>query len=53
MGVVSAVMRYCDINLVNESWLSNPLSQLVSLIAYALLITYLIKASMSIKNKLL
>ena len=53
MGVVSAVMRYCDINLVNESWLSNPLSQLVSLIAYALLITYLIKTSMSIKNKLL
>ena len=50
MGVVSAVMRYCDINLVNESWLSNPLSQLVSLIAYALLITYLIKASMSIKK---
>ena len=50
MGVVSAVMRYCDINLVNESWLSNPLSQLVSLIAYALLITYLIKTSMSIKK---
>lgn len=50
MGVVSAVMRYCDINLVNENWLSNPLSQLVSLIAYALLITYLIKASMSIKK---
>lgn len=50
MGAVSAVMRYCDINLVNESWLSNPLSQLVSLIAYALLITYLIKASMSIKK---
>lgn len=50
MGVVSAVMRYCNINLVNESWLSNPLSQLVSLIAYALLITYLIKTSMSIKK---
>ena len=50
MGVVSAVMRYCDINLVNESWLSNPLSQLVSLIAYALLITYLIKTNMSIKK---
>ena len=50
MGVVSAVMRYCDINLINESWLANPMSQLVSLVAYALLITYLVKASMSIKK---
>lgn len=53
MGVVSAVMRYCDINLVNESWLANPMSQVVALVAYALLIIYLVKASMSIKNKLL
>ncbi|WP_289104452.1 oligopeptide transporter, OPT family [uncultured Bacteroides sp.] len=50
MGVVSAVMRYCDINLINESWLANPMSQLVSLVAYALLIIYLVKASMSIKK---
>ena len=50
MGVVSAVMRYCDINLVNESWLENPMSQVVSLVAYALLIIYLVKASMSIKK---
>ena len=50
MGVVSAVMRYCDINLVNESWLANPMSQAVSLVAYALLIIYLVKASMSIKK---
>ena len=50
MGVVSAVMRYCDINLINESWLANPMSQAVSLVAYALLIIYLVKASMSIKK---
>ena len=50
MGVVSAVMRYCDINLVNESWLENPMSQVVSLVAYALLIIYIVKASMSIKK---
>ncbi len=50
MGVVSAVMRYCDINLVNESWLANPMSQVVALVAYALLIIYLVKASMSIKK---
>ena len=50
MGVVSAVMRYCDINLINESWLANPMRQLVSLVASALLIIYLVKASMSIKK---
>lgn len=50
MGVVSAVMRYCDINLINELWLENPMSQLVSLVAYTLLIIYLVKASMSIKK---
>ena len=51
MGVVSAVMRYCDINLINESWLANPMSQLVSLVAYALLIIYLVKASMSFNHE--
>ena len=51
MGVVSAAMRFKGINLVNEAWLDNPLSQVVSLIAYALIIVYLIKASMSISKK--
>lgn len=50
MGVVSAIMRYYNINLINESWLANPMSQVVSLIVYSLLIIYLIKASMSIKK---
>ena len=51
MGVVSAAMRFGGINLVNEEWLANPMSELVSLVAYALLIVYLIKASMSIQKK--
>ena len=51
MGVVSAAMRFGGINLVNEGWLANPLSELVSLVAYALLIVYLIKASMNIQKK--
>ena len=46
MGVVSAAMRFGGVNLVNEAWLANPMSQVVSLVAYALLITYLVKASM-------
>ncbi len=51
MGVVSAAMRFGGINMVNEGWLANPMSELVSLIAYALLIVYLIKASMQIQKK--
>ena len=51
MGVVSAAMRFGGINLVNESWLSNPMSELASLVVYALLIVYLIKASMNIQKK--
>ena len=51
MGVVSATMRFGGINLVNEEWLANPMSELVSLVAYALLIVYLIKASMNVQKK--
>ena len=51
MGVVSAAMRFGGINLVNEGWLSNPLSEILALVAYALLIVYLIKASMNIAKK--
>jgi putative OPT family oligopeptide transporter len=50
MGVVSAAMRFGGINLVNEEWLSNPMSEVVSLAAYILLVVYLIKASMNIKK---
>ena len=51
MGVVSAAMRFGGINLVNEEWLSNPMSELASLVVYALLIIYLIKASMNVAKK--
>ena len=51
MGVVSAAMRFGGINLVNEEWLANPMSELVSLLAYALLIIYLLKASMNVQKK--
>nr|WP_325287651.1 oligopeptide transporter, OPT family [uncultured Bacteroides sp.] len=49
MGVVSAGMRFGGINLVNETWIANPWSQIVALIAYTILIFYFIKASMKIK----
>ena len=46
MGVVSAAMRFGGINLVNDAWLQNSLSEVLALGAYALLIVYFIKASM-------
>ena len=49
MGVVSAAMRFGGINVVNETWLANPLSEVAALFAYALLIMYLVKASMKVK----
>ena len=51
MGVVSAAMRFGGINLVNEKWLANPMSELASLVVYALLIVYLVKASMNVGRK--
>ena len=50
MGVVSAAMRFGGINLINKSWLANPWSEVISLVVYALLILYLVKASMNIKK---
>lgn len=50
MGVVSAAMRFGGINLVNTEWLDNPMSQVLSIIMYALLIIYMIKACMKLKK---
>lgn len=50
MGVVSAALRFGGVNLVNEEWLANPMSELASLVAYALLIVWLVKASMNIRK---
>ena len=49
MGVVSAAMQFGGLNFVNEAWLANPLSQVASLLAYLLLIFYLVKACMNVK----
>lgn len=51
MGVVSAGMRFGGINLVNEAWLANPLSEVLSIVVYALLIFYIVKASMKLGKK--
>ncbi|MBR3906884.1 MAG: oligopeptide transporter, OPT family [Bacteroidaceae bacterium] len=49
MGVLSAGLRFGGINMVNEAWLANPMSEVVAIVAYLLLIVYLIKASMKVK----
>ena len=49
MGVVSALLRFGGVNLINDSWLANPMSELCSLIAYILLIAYFIRATKTSK----
>ena len=49
MGVLSAGLRFGGINMVNEEWLANPMSEAIAIVAYVLLIVYLIKASMKVK----
>ncbi len=51
MGVVSAAMRFGGINLVNESWLANSMSEVVALGVYILLIAYLIWDSLRAKKE--
>lgn len=45
MGVVSALLRFAEVDVLNTEWLANPLSEICSLVAYALLIVYLIKST--------
>ena len=49
MGVVSAALRFGGVNVMNDAWVANPLSEIASLAAYAMLIVYLVKASMKVK----
>ncbi len=51
MGVVSALLRFVGFNPINPDWLANPFSEVCSLVAYALLITYMVKASMKAKGE--
>ncbi len=49
MGVLSAALRFGGINMVNNAWLENPASEAVAIVAYVLLIIYLVRASMKVK----
>lgn len=45
MGVVSALLKFGGIDIVNQDWLNNSLSEVLSLGSYCLLIAYLILAT--------
>ena len=45
MGVVSASMRFAGLNMLNNEWLQNSLSEVLSLAAYICLIVYFIRAT--------
>jgi uncharacterized oligopeptide transporter (OPT) family protein len=46
MGVVSVVLRSSNINMINEAWLENRLSEVAAIVAYIALIAYLLWDSM-------
>ena len=45
MGVVSALLRFSGVVFDYEAWWTSPMSEIVSLVAYILLILYFIKAT--------
>ena len=45
MGVVSSILRFAGIDLIDKAWLENHLSEVCSLIAYILLILFFVWAT--------
>lgn len=50
MGVVSALLRFVGFQPDSASWLANPLSEVLSIVAYVALILYVVVGSMRGKN---
>ncbi len=51
MGVVSAIMRFCGVNLMANGWQEAAGAQYVAILAYVAIIAYLIYASMKEDKK--
>jgi uncharacterized oligopeptide transporter (OPT) family protein len=51
MGVVSAIMRFCGVNLLAGEWMESAGAQYVAIVAYVLIIAYLVYASMKEDKK--
>lgn len=50
LGVVSTGLKFIDIDMFNAAWQQNPWSEVLSLIAYLLLIAWLIRSCMKAKK---
>lgn len=51
MGVVSALLKFGGVDIMLTEWVKDPLSQVASLVAYILLVTYFIYATRVNKEK--
>lgn len=51
MGVVSAGMQFGGLNFASETWLASPVSQVMSLAMYVILIFYFVNATLGLKDK--
>ena len=51
MGVVSALLRFVGFEPDSASWLANPLSELLSIVAYVALILYVVAGSLRAKRE--
>ncbi|MFR9166232.1 MAG: OPT family oligopeptide transporter [Dysgonomonas sp.] len=51
MGVVSAVMRFGGINLINKDWANNMWSEILALVMYIVIIVYLAYSSLKAKKE--
>ncbi len=50
MGVVSAALRFGGIDLANQDWINNSWSEVLSLVAYIVLIVYFIKSTLKTRK---
>mgnify|MGYP003549584964 CR=1 FL=1 len=51
LSVVSAIMRFCGVNLLAGEWMESAGAQYVAIVAYVLIIAYLVYASMKEDKK--
>lgn len=51
MGVVSAALRFAGVNLMNETWATGNFAEILAVIMYIVLITYLAISSLNAKKK--
>lgn len=51
MGVVSAILRYYEVNIFQTEWNANPWSQALTVLMYFAIIFFFVKISLRVKSK--